>query len=242
MRVRGGQDSCSGRVELWHSNSWGTVCDDSWDLADAEVVCRQLGCGQAVEAVGGAAFGPGSGPVWLDEVGCRGSEASLWGCPAEPWGLGDCEHKEDAGVRCSGEWARTQEERLQAVLCPPPLLSHTHTGQVGAPGTGCPWGPVVLQPDGQGSPWVLTGLCCSGHLCLPPGAQPVSPAGVPGATAPGRWHPVHPPPVLMCLEGMQWGCSDCPGDLWQQVPGQTLSGWSRPFPDESSCPSLCLGG
>ncbi|XP_058292415.1 scavenger receptor cysteine-rich domain-containing protein SCART1 [Hylobates moloch] len=100
LRVRGGEDRCSGRVELWHAGSWGTVCDDGWDLADAEVVCRQLGCGRAVAALGAAAFGPGSGPVWLDEVGCRGSEASLWGCPAERWGRGDCAHKEDAGVRC----------------------------------------------------------------------------------------------------------------------------------------------
>nr|XP_045255388.1 scavenger receptor cysteine-rich domain-containing protein SCART1-like [Macaca fascicularis] len=100
LRVRGGEDQCSGRVELWHAGSWGTVCDDGWDLADAEVVCRQLGCGEAVAALGSAAFGPGSGPVWLDEVGCRGSEASLRGCPAERWGRGDCAHKEDAGVRC----------------------------------------------------------------------------------------------------------------------------------------------
>ncbi|KAM5271876.1 scavenger receptor cysteine-rich domain-containing protein SCART1 [Ctenodactylus gundi] len=102
LRLLGGEDSCSGRVELWHAGSWGTVCDDSWDLADAEVVCRQLGCGQAVDAVRGAAFGAGSGPVWLDEVGCRGSELYLGGCPAEPWGQGDCSHKEDSGVRCSG--------------------------------------------------------------------------------------------------------------------------------------------
>ncbi|XP_017749278.1 PREDICTED: scavenger receptor cysteine-rich domain-containing protein SCART1-like [Rhinopithecus bieti] len=100
LRVRGGEARCSGRVELWHAGSWGTVCDDGWDLADAEVVCRQLGCGRAVAALGAAAFGPGSGPVWLDEVGCRGSEASLRGCPAERWGRGDCAHKEDAGVRC----------------------------------------------------------------------------------------------------------------------------------------------
>lgn len=105
MRVRGGEDRCSGRVELWRAGSWGTVCDDSWDLADAEVACRQLGCGRAVGALAGAAFGPGSGPVWLDEVGCSGSEASLWACPAEPWGRTDCGHEEDAGVRCSREWA-----------------------------------------------------------------------------------------------------------------------------------------
>ncbi|XP_012516126.1 PREDICTED: scavenger receptor cysteine-rich domain-containing protein SCART1-like [Propithecus coquereli] len=101
LRVRGGADGCSGRVEVWHAGSWGTVCDDSWDLADAEVVCRQLGCGRAVDAPGGAAFGLGSGPVWLDEVGCRGSEVHLRDCLAQRWGRGDCAHKEDAGVRCS---------------------------------------------------------------------------------------------------------------------------------------------
>ncbi|XP_045147305.1 scavenger receptor cysteine-rich domain-containing protein SCART1 [Echinops telfairi] len=126
VRVRGSKDHCSGRVELWYAGTWGTVCDDAWDLADADVVCRQLGCSRAVSAPGGAAFGPGSGPVWLDEVGCRGDEGSLWDCPSVLWDHGDCSHKEDAGVWCLGETQTTvpvlrsdRQDEYSVLRCPP---------------------------------------------------------------------------------------------------------------------------
>uniref|UniRef100_A0A8C6QJV0 Scavenger receptor cysteine-rich type 1 protein M130 n=1 Tax=Nannospalax galili TaxID=1026970 RepID=A0A8C6QJV0_NANGA len=100
IRLQEGHTDCSGRVEVWHRGSWGTVCDDSWDLNDAQVVCQQLGCGQAVKALKEAAFGLGTGPIWLNEVKCKGNESSLWDCPARPWSHSDCGHKEDAAVQC----------------------------------------------------------------------------------------------------------------------------------------------
>lgn len=104
LRLAGGRSRCEGRVELRQAGSWGTVCDDGWDLADAAVVCRQLGCGWALRAPREAAFGRGRGPVLRDEVKCGGHEERLAECPAAL--QHDCSHKEDAGVVCSEhhEW------------------------------------------------------------------------------------------------------------------------------------------
>lgn len=102
LRLVNGSSRCSGRVEVLRNQQWGTVCDDDWDLRDAEVVCRQLGCGMAVSAPGSAEFGQGSSHIWLQGVECTGTEAALSKCRARPEGVHLCHHGEDAGVVCSG--------------------------------------------------------------------------------------------------------------------------------------------
>uniref|UniRef100_A0A8C6DQS8 SRCR domain-containing protein n=1 Tax=Moschus moschiferus TaxID=68415 RepID=A0A8C6DQS8_MOSMO len=104
LRLVGGSGRCSGRVEVRHQGAWGTVCDDLWDLNEAEVVCRQLGCGRAVSALGKAHFGPGAGDIFLDNLQCAGAERHLGQCVHSGWSEHNCGHHEDAGAICSGDW------------------------------------------------------------------------------------------------------------------------------------------
>ncbi|NXB14858.1 DMBT1 protein, partial [Rhagologus leucostigma] len=101
VRLSGGRNGCEGRGELYDGSTWGAVCDDQWDLRDAQVLCRQLGCGQPLAALDTAHFGPGSGRIFLDDVQCRGDEPSLQMCRHNGWGVHNCGHVEDAGVICA---------------------------------------------------------------------------------------------------------------------------------------------
>ena len=110
----GGQGStpCSGRVEIFSGSEWGTVCHDNWDMNDAQVVCRQLNCGTAVNAPRSAHFGQGSGPIFLDDVACSGSEGRLSFCQHAGFGTHNCGHSKDAGVVCSGKNTNLNVKRI----------------------------------------------------------------------------------------------------------------------------------
>ena len=96
-----GSTKHEGRVEVYHNGVWGTVCDDGWDLNDAQVVCSELGFDKATAALHGAFYGQGSGIIWLDEVNCIGIERSFGDCSHKGWESHNCRHEQDASVNCS---------------------------------------------------------------------------------------------------------------------------------------------
>ena len=90
-------------MEVNYNGEWGTVCDNAWDDTDAGVVCRQLGFGSAGVFYSRGFFGQGSGPIWLDNVLCTGNESTLASCGHFGVSITRyCNHRKDAGVRCSG--------------------------------------------------------------------------------------------------------------------------------------------
>ena len=120
----------SGRIEVCvsHREGFGTVCDDQWDVLDAQVACRQLGLTDGMVysyisinlplnntkinyddyivaiPVRKAYFGMGrhDQAILMDGVSCSGTELALQNCSSSA--DIDCDHSEDAGVICLSKY------------------------------------------------------------------------------------------------------------------------------------------
>ena len=64
-------------------------------------------------------YGAGTGPIYLSELNCDGSEAMLLDCGtfADATGIHDCDHKDDVGVHCQGNaFCKFMNHRLCSLL------------------------------------------------------------------------------------------------------------------------------
>ena len=129
VRLVGGRTQNQGWIEVKAFDyPYGGVCDDGFNIEEANVVCRQagypLGAKQVLtltneytrsncklessQAIVGSEFGHGTGQILLDELECTGSESSILECSFNPWTKHDCRNSEWAGVIC-----KIQEESCQ---------------------------------------------------------------------------------------------------------------------------------
>ncbi|XP_022625883.1 scavenger receptor cysteine-rich type 1 protein M130-like, partial [Seriola dumerili] len=104
IRLVNGTSLCSGRLEVKSNQSnqwWSSVCDADFDQQDAEVVCRELGCG-APSVLQGALYGEVEAPMWTKEFQCGGNESALLDCSSSDSARTTCSPGKAVGLTCSG--------------------------------------------------------------------------------------------------------------------------------------------
>lgn len=68
-------------MEALYAGIWGAISETNWDINDATVACRQLGYHAGAEvALANGVYGSVSGPVWITDLQCSGSEANIMSC------------------------------------------------------------------------------------------------------------------------------------------------------------------
>ena len=129
VRIVDGNAAAEGRLEILHAGVWGSVCDDRFsdpggtpanhpggtdrplNVAPA-LACQMMGYtdGEYASGYGRNLVTSRQNPIWLDDVRCEPGSTHWTGSPATRldqcnhagWGVNNCTHEEDAGVRCFG--------------------------------------------------------------------------------------------------------------------------------------------
>ncbi|XP_065193124.1 proprotein convertase subtilisin/kexin type 5-like [Sycon ciliatum] len=124
-RLVGGTSFAAGRVEIFHANQWGAVCDFTWGLPQAMVICRQLGYGNVTIALL-PRMNTDFSPVWPASIrSCRGDESTLLSCNLGRLDTQRCHDSTDfARVVCGDATVRR-------------CISQCPHGHYGSPLTGC---------------------------------------------------------------------------------------------------------
>ncbi|XP_034038406.1 scavenger receptor cysteine-rich type 1 protein M130-like [Thalassophryne amazonica] len=100
VRLVHGSSLCSGRLQVKLNESWSSVCEDDFDQQDAQVVCRELGCGPP-SVLQVALYGEMVLAKWTKEFHCGGNESGLLACGSSGSDRNSCLRGKAVGLTCS---------------------------------------------------------------------------------------------------------------------------------------------
>ena len=90
-------------MEILYAGLWGVICDPfGFDLASADVICRQLGYPGALRVANIFEFFTTTDHVWLTNLDCAGNESTLEDCPHSGFGTDSSCFYDEVGVECTG--------------------------------------------------------------------------------------------------------------------------------------------
>lgn len=104
VRIVNGPNGTEGRVEIYNSNQWGTLCSKVATVNDGIVICRQLNL-TFTRFLPSAYFGKGSSAAQILSTNCSGSEFNLKSCNIHSVDMTvtDCTHDNDVSILCSSK-------------------------------------------------------------------------------------------------------------------------------------------
>lgn len=103
LRLSNGTDKCSGRVEVYHNDRWGKICNNNWGYKEALVVCRELSCGTPKKYQ--ETFNFGESGLRAFTSACSGNVSSIAQCSLQEYS-GTCT---GVSISCTGN---TQKDKI----------------------------------------------------------------------------------------------------------------------------------
>ena len=84
-----------------YENQWGTVCDDNFDITDAQSACKTLGYSGGSWETYNTKLSQSVVPILMDDVDCASSSTNFLKCSHLGWGDENCSHSEDVLLTCT---------------------------------------------------------------------------------------------------------------------------------------------